>query len=186
MRTGTGLALCLWPVTVALWPAGALAGDLIGRIVPPYPAQLRDIGGSCMTLTAGYEHICDYSVGVLADSAPIAGSAPATAANDDASDTTIRYVVAGRMAGRDGKQARWLITDAVPYPTAQAGYHLQVSSCRVAGRDDPQVIAVVRGDLEGELLTDVLWARRVDLPAGTFTTLDPKSVDCINEAYLGL
>lgn len=44
MRTGTGLALCLWPVT-------ALAGDLIGQIVPPYPSSLRDIGGSCMTLT---------------------------------------------------------------------------------------------------------------------------------------
>ena len=167
-----GLALCLWPMS-------AWAGDLVGQIVPPYPAGLHDIGGSCMTLTPGYAHVCDYSVGVLAD-----------AANDDDIDQTltpvIRWLVVGRMVGRDGAQARWLITDAVAYPKAEAGFHLQMGSCRLAGREDDRVIAVVRDDDAGELLTDVHWARRVELPVGKFTELDPRAVDCLNEAYLGL
>ncbi|HVK50709.1 MAG TPA: hypothetical protein VM469_03095 [Pseudoxanthomonas sp.] len=168
MHRITGLALCVWPMSV--W-----AGDLVGQIVPPYPQGLHDIGGSCMTLTPGYAHICDYSVGVLAD-----------AANDDELAPVIRWLVAGRMVGRDGSQARWLITDAVAYPKTESGYHLQMGSCRLAGREDGQVIAVVRDDSEGELLKDVHWARRVALPAGKFVELDPRSVDCLNEAYLGL
>jgi hypothetical protein len=168
MRLLTGLALCLWPVS-------AWAGDLVGQVVPPYPAGLHDIGGSCMTLTPGYAHVCDYSVGVLAD-----------AANDPEAEPVIRWLVAGRLVGRDGSQARWLITDAVAYPKSDPDYHLQMGSCRLGGRDDAQVIAVVRDDSQGELLTEVRWARRVELPAGTFTELDPHAVDCLNEAYLGL
>lgn len=169
MRVFTGLVVWLGSVNLAM------AGDLVGRIVPPYPEALHDIGGSCMTLTAGYEHVCDYSVGVLA-----AGSGDAEARPD------IRYLVAGRMAGREGSQARWLITDAVLYPKASDTYHLQIGSCRLNGHEDARVIAIVRGESEGELLTDVLWARRLDLPAGKFEAVDPKTVDCINEAYLGL
>lgn len=162
----TGLSACLLPVS-------ALAGDLIGRTVPPYPDGLRDIGGSCLSDIAGYEHICDYSIGVLAD-------------DDDEDAPPIRYVVAGRMAGRDGQMARWTITDAVAYPKAGDGYHLQTGNCRVHGKDDGRVVAVVRDDQDGEFLRDVIWARRLELPAGRFTVLDPVAVDCINEAYLGL
>lgn len=168
MRRITGLVLCLWPVT-------AMAGELIGQVVPPYPATLQDIGGSCMTLTPGYAHICDYSVGVLADAVEDAADLP-----------VIRWLVVGRMVGRDGTQARWLITDAVAYPKSESGYHLQMGSCRLAGQQDDRVIAVVRDDDQGELLTDVRWARRVELPLGKFTELDPRAVDCLNEAYLGL
>lgn len=165
MVTCVGLAFCLLP-------ASALASDLIGLTVPPYPHALRDIGGSCVSDRSGYEHICDYSMGVLADGPE---EAPVS-----------RYVIAARMAGREGQQARWLITDAVPYPRSEPGYHLQTGTCRLDGREDDRVIAVVRDSLEGELLKDVLWAQRLELPDGKFTPLDSTKVDCLNEAYLGL
>ncbi len=159
-------------LTLCLLPASAFASDLIGLTVPPYPDGLHDIGGSCVSDRPGYEHICDYSIGVLADGPDEAAVA--------------RYVIAGRMAGRDGQQARWLITDAVPYPKSGAGFHLQTGTCRLDGRDDDRVIAVVRDSLADELLRDVVWARRLELPDGKFTPLEPARVDCLNEAYLGL
>ncbi len=160
-----GLLLCTLP-------AGALAGDLIGRTVPPYPDGLHDVGGSCLTDTPGYEHICDYSIGVLADGAE--------------EGAALRWIVLGRMAGREGQQARWLITDAVAHPDTGAGYHLQTGTCRLDGKEDDRVLAVVRDDPQGELLTDVVWARRVQLPQARFLPIEPARVDCLNEAALGL
>ena len=59
--------------------------------------------------------------------------------------------------------------------------------CRVDGRDDARVAAIVRQhDMATEWLKDVAWAGRLKLPAGRFDVLEARAVDCINEAYDGL
>lgn len=155
-------------------PVGAAAGvvDLVGKTMPPYPEGLREVGGICLNDSTDAEHVCDYSIGLLAD------------ANDDLeAETVMRYVVAGRMAGRDGAAALWKITDALPYPQVAGDYFWQAGSCRVEKVDDVSVIAVLRRSPDEEYFSDVAWARRLDLKSGKFTVIDPARVDCINEGY---
>ncbi|MET0717506.1 MAG: hypothetical protein ABWY34_03780, partial [Pseudoxanthomonas sp.] len=83
-------------LTLAMLPLAAEAVELIGKTVPPYPQGLQDIGGSCLSDSADPAHVCDFSIGLLAD---------ATA--DPNFEATPRYVVAGRMAGREGPLALW-------------------------------------------------------------------------------
>ena len=157
---------------LAMLPMAARAVELIGRTVPPYPDGLQDVGGSCLSDSTDPAHVCDFSIGLLAD-----------ADADPSAEVAPRYVVAGRMAGREGPLALWKITDAQPYPKAGKGYFWQAGSCRVDGADDAKVIAVVRQGAEHEYLTDVAWARRLDLKSGKFSVVEPSRVDCINEGY---
>lgn len=160
------------PLVLAMLPLGAGAVELIGKTVPPYPPGLRDVGGSCLSDSADPAHVCDFSIGLLADADP-----------DPSAEPVLRYVVAGRMAGREGSLALWKITDAQAYPKVEKGYYWQAGSCRVDKADDAKVIAVVRQGAEQEYLTDVAWARRLDLNSGKFSVLDPARVDCVNEGY---
>ena len=89
---GTGLA---WSMSV-LAPLSVAATDLVGRVVPPYPAGLDELGGSCVSDSTDPARVCDYSVGVLASPA--------------------------RDAGGDGEQARQRPDPAVA-ATAQARAH---------------------------------------------------------------
>jgi hypothetical protein len=159
-------------LVLATLPSTVGAVELIGKTVPPYPAGLRDVGGSCLSDSTDPAHVCDFSIGLLAD-----------AGTDPSAEPVLRYVVAGRMAGREGPLALWKITDAQPYPKTVKGYFWQAGSCRVDKVDDGKVIAVVRQGAEQEYLADVVWARRLDLESGRFSVIDPKRVDCINEGY---
>ncbi|WP_368561693.1 hypothetical protein [Pseudoxanthomonas sp. UTMC 1351] len=173
------MGAAVWPLLLALSSSGAHASGLIGKIVPPYPEGLHDAGGSCISESDDYAHVCDYSIGVLA-----AGGGEGS--QGDEAEPTLRYVVAAKMAGRDGQSALWKITDAQPYPKAEEGYQLQFGSCRVHGKDDERLAAVVRQSMDQEYLQDVIWARRLDLPSGKLVEVQPSAVDCINEAYFGL
>ena len=161
-------------LVLATLPMAAGAVELIGKTVPPYPEGLQDVGGSCLSDSADPEHVCDFSIGLLAD-----------AGTDPNLEAVLRYVVAGRMAGREGPLALWKITDVQAYPKADKGFFWQAGSCRVDKVDDAKVIAVVRQGAEQEYLTDVVWARRLDLKSGKFSLVDPARVDCINEGYGG-
>ena len=159
-----------WPallLSLAL-PHTAGAVELVGKTMPPYPGGLREAGGACLSDSTGTGHVCDYSIGLLADA--------------DA-EPVMRYVTAGRLAGRDGPLASWTITDAQPYPKVAKGFYWQAGTCRVDKVGDDKVIAVVRQGLEQEYLGDVAWARRLDLESGKFRAIDPARVDCINEGY---
>ena len=149
--------------------------ELVGRVVPPYPEGLQDIGGSCVSDSADPARVCDYAITLLAS----------TPLEDDVVPEP-RYVMAGKMVGRDGARARWQVTDAVPYPRVAPGYYLQFGTCRLQGRNDARVAAIVRQHGMQAWLDDVAWAGRLELPAGRFTVLDTRAVDCINEAYDGL
>ncbi len=157
---------------LSLSPAVAGAVELIGKTMPPYPEGLQEIGGTCLSDSAGPEHVCDFSIGLLAD-----------ASADPQAEPVLRYVVAGRMAGREGPKALWKITDAQAYPRTAKGFFWQAGSCRVDKVDDAKVVAVVRQGAEQEYLTEVAWARRLDLKTGKFSVIDPARVDCINEGY---
>jgi len=159
-------------LVLAMLPMAASAVELIGKTVPPYPQGLRDVGGSCLSDSTDPAHVCDFSIGLLAD-----------AGADPSADPVLRYVIAGRMAGREGPLALWKITDAQAYPKVEKGYFWQAGSCRVDKTDDAKVIAVVRQGAEQEYLTDIAWARRLDLKSGKFSVLDPARVDCVNEGY---
>ena len=153
-------------------PLVAGAVELVGKTMPPYPEGLREVGGNCLSDSAGLEHVCDYSIGFLAD-----------ASDDPEAEAVLRYVVAGRLAGRDGSNALWKITDALAYPKTAKGFFWQAGSCRIDKVADAQVLAVVRQGVEAEYLDDVAWARRLDLKTGKFVVVDPARVDCINEGY---
>ena len=157
---------------LSMSPLVAGAVELIGKTVPPYPEGLQDIGGSCLSDSTDPEHVCDFSIGLLAD-----------AHTDPEAEPVLRYVIAGRMAGREGPLALWKITDAQAYPKVATGFFWQAGSCRVDKVDDAKVIAIVRQAAEQEYLTDIAWARRLDLKSGKFSVLDPARVDCINEGY---
>lgn len=159
-------------LVLATLPMAAGAVELIGKTVPPYPEGLQDVGGSCLSDSADPEHVCDFSIGLLAD-----------AGTDSNAEPVLRYVVAGRMAGREGPLALWKITDMQPYPKVGKGFFWQAGSCRVDKVDDAKVIAVVRQDTEQEYLTDVAWARRLDLKSGKFSVVGAARVDCVNEGY---
>ena len=160
------------PWALVLLSLNASAGELIGKTVPPYPQGLREAGGTCLSDSNDPARVCDYSIGMLA-------------ATDDDPDApaAMRYVVARRMAGRDGKLASWVVTDALPYPEVAHDYQPQTGSCRLDKVDDDRIVAVVRQSQDAEYFSEVAWARRLDLPGGKFVLVDAARVDCVNEGY---
>ena len=78
-----------WPallLSLAL-PQLAVAVELVGKTMPPYPDGLREVGGACLSDSTDAGHVCDYSIGLLAD-----------ANADPDAEPLMRYVIAGRMA----------------------------------------------------------------------------------------
>lgn len=152
----------------------AQAGEsLIDRTLPPYPQGLNSLQGTCLPGEEGLVHVCDYAISVLGHGA----------FGDDADPVS---VVAERNPDHPAHvhwEPRWLITDVLPYPEAGDGYFLQVGSCRVEGRDDGYVAALVRHDDASPYSTDVTWARRLDTDRGRLERVDPGRVDCPNEYY---
>ena len=163
-----------WVLLLLALPLGANAVEhaLVGRTMPPYPEGLREVGGICLADPGNPGAVCDHSIGLLADTS-----------NDPDAAAVMRYVVAGRMEGRDGTVALWKITDALPYPAVGQDYFWQAGSCRLDRVEDGKVIAVVRHDLEQEYSRDVAWARRLELESGKFVVVEPERVDCLNEGY---
>src|SRR5262245_35531393 len=54
-------------MSVALLALPAQAVELIGTQVPPYPAGLNSLGGSCLGDPQQGEDVCAWSIGVLGD-----------------------------------------------------------------------------------------------------------------------
>lgn len=144
---------------------------LVGRILPPYPDGLRDLQGTCLSGSDEIARICDYGISVLGR------------IDDPAQDARRLHVVAQRNLHRDeGGEARWEVTDALPYPDAPPGYFLQVATCRIDGIADGQVAALVRHDDASTYSSDVAWARRLDFASGRLIEVDAARVDCLNES----
>jgi len=146
--------------------------DWIGRVVPPYPEGFRSNTGGCVGSGNNAEQICARSIGTI----------------DDADDRSVR-LYAAELAGRNGNEARWKITDLVPYPKLQRGERVSISTCTVGGVADAGAIAIVDTAVEDALAREtfaaVRWAVRLDRASGRFVELDPQQVQCYNEGIDG-
>jgi hypothetical protein len=136
------------------------AQGLVGSIVPPYPAGLSEQEGSCVGDKPGQP--CEWGIGILANAA---GKKVQIYAGSDATD------------GR--KDARWRVTDVLPYPTLGKGLDLAVAVCRSGGAEDSAILAVVR-NAKREFLQATGWVYRLDRTSGKFVKLSPTGIDCIN------
>lgn len=179
---GVGLAaLAAWAWACPAWagpplpapaaaPAAAPAPGWIGRVVPPYPDGLKSNTGSCVGSGSAPEQICARSIGTL----------------DDAEDRSLKFY-AGEFAGREGNEARWKITDVVPYPKLKRGEYVSVATCQRDGVDDPGLIAIVDTAVPDAAAQEMLearrWAIRLDRDTGRFVEVPPASVRCYNEGY---
>lgn len=181
------IAALLWAGTVGAAPHGphkpqepartdsagaANWANWIGRVVPPFPEGFRSNTGGCVGSGSNAEQICARSIGTV----------------DDADDRSVR-LYAAELAGRNGNEARWRITDLVPYPKLQRGERVSISTCTVDAVADPGAIAVVDTAVEDALAREtfaaVRWAVRLDRASGRFVDLDPRRVQCYNEGIDG-
>ena len=55
-----GSSTLAWSMSV-LAPLSVTAADLVGRVMPPYPAGLDELGGSCVSDSVEPARVCDYS-----------------------------------------------------------------------------------------------------------------------------
>jgi hypothetical protein len=141
------------------------AEELVGREVPPYPAGLENLIGSCVGDTEKGEDICAWSIGTLNH----IGSAAAIG------------VFAGRSLGNtaDGT-ARWLVTGYVTLPSPQEGYEVQIGMCRRSGVEDQTIVAVARLDPNSEASDDISWAAQLDRSSGALAEMPTAGIDCLN------
>lgn len=152
-------------LTASIFPVTVFGADLVGSIVPPYPAGTDSRNGACIgkpAETVGKE-ACPYSVGLLEKGPGI-----------------YTQIYAAKLSHRTEKNAFFKVTDAIPYPTVTQGYYLAFGLCRLSGENDDTVLAVVR-TTDAEWHRDATWARKVDLPSGTFKKISPDNVECMNE-----
>lgn len=168
-RAAIVLAALVLPALSAVAADRIDRGNLVGKMMPPYPDGLDELQGSCLSGGPDRTQICDHSIAVL-------GHRP----SDPARTPVSRWIVSARNLDREARQPRWFVTDAVAAPKPRAGYDLQIASCRIDGTEAPNVIAFVR-HREDEISRDVRWAWQYDLAAGELAPVDVKRVDCINE-----
>lgn len=162
-----GVALAM--LAAAASAAGPQSDSLVGRTVPPYPAGLDELQGTCIAGGPSFEQVCDYSLAVIG-----------RFATDPAMGATSTQVLALRSLDKDAGRPRWNVTDAVAVPKPRNGYQLQIGTCRIDRVDKPGVVAFVRHG-ESEYSRDVRWAREFDIASGRLLPVASKRVDCINE-----
>jgi hypothetical protein len=150
-------------VSTVLLAFPAQAVELIGTQVPPYPAGLTSLNGSCIGELAQGEEVCAWSVATL----------------NDASGTPIG-IYAGRLTGRrsDGTP-RWLVTGQLPLPPIAEGYEIQMTTCRRDGIADALLVAVAQFTTDAEYSADVLWAARLEPTDGILVEVGTKGIDCL-------
>lgn len=153
---------------VAVLPASVIATELIGSIVPQYPDGLTSRTGSCIAQIRGYEHACDYAIVVVEDS-----------------NRLPKFIAGNRFDHRVGtKHVYWMIKDVILYPDIQKDYFLSIGMCRLNGKEDSTIIALVRAE-DKEWFSDIHWARRFDLQLEKFVEMPIIGVECANESWGG-
>jgi hypothetical protein len=139
---------------LALTCQAGQSADLIGTVIPPYPAGWKHLGGACLT----YRETCDFAI-------------------SDLKSPSATYVVIGKSArSNDPREPRWLVTDILQ-PRVPAGHHIESADCRLNGKIDGTILAVVK-TTDTEWFKNVLVAYRVKLPAGRFEKISTKGVQC--------
>jgi len=150
-------------VSTVLLALPAQAAELIGTQVPPYPAGLESLTGTCLGDTAKGEDVCAWSIGTLSDASGAAVG-----------------IYAGQSLGHNSDGTpRWLVTGHLPLPKLAEGYEVQITTCRLDGVADAELVAVARFTTEAEYSTDVSWAARFERKGGTLREIGTKGIDCM-------
>jgi hypothetical protein len=150
-------------VAAVLIASTCRADGLVGKTVPPYPAGLQSLSGSCLGDPAQGEDVCALTIATL----------------NDASGAVVG-IFAGAAAGHDADGgAFWKVLAELPVPGVASGYEVQIGTCRRDGADDPLVVAVARLDPNSEYSADISWAARFDRERATFAEIKTAGVDCL-------
>ncbi|MFO1187029.1 MAG: hypothetical protein U1E87_05995 [Alphaproteobacteria bacterium] len=135
----------------------------VGSIVPPYPAGTESYEGICVGPDG--KDLCAFSLGKLftLPREPIA-------------------VYAGKFHGRapDGREALWLVTDAIPHPGLTDAQGFRWATCLNNGVSDGAVMAVVE-DKNAARSKAAGWAYKLDYETGKLVRLDPAGIECVFE-----
>lgn len=139
--------------------------SLINKVVPAYPAELEVYEASCISDALGVEHGCDISIKIL------------KVKNGNPISILAEKVIKNNLQGTS--QAQWLVTDQVQYPKIGADEFLVLSRCRLNGKFDSTILAVVV-ESKTEWIEAKGWARKVDLSTGKFLVMNASGIQCEN------
>jgi len=139
--------------------------SLVNKVVPAYPNGTEVYEASCISDALGAERGCEIAIEVLKvkDGNPISILA--------------KKVIKNNLQGTS--QSQWLITDKIEYPKIDAGESLVLTQCRLNGKLDRTILAVVV-DSKTEWLAVKGWARKVDLSTGKFLVINSSGIQCEN------
>ena len=160
-----GGALTLAPRLAALLALASCAHiepspDLVGSIVPPYPAGLSEREGACIGKGDAL-HVCEYSIGVLSD----ASGKP-------------QWILAKHFERYDERGVAYAgVTDVLAYPRTSKNRQLLLWTCLFKNEVDASVLAVVTKPA-AQAKSASGWAYRVDFATGKFVKLNPSDVAC--------
>ena len=137
--------------------------SLIDSIVPPYPNDLTSMSGSCSG--PSLEEICDFSVSVLHTSRgePIS-------------------VLAMKRVAHINDEARWRVTDQIPFPALAENQFLATYDCRSGANRIWGLTAVVTYSRSDGYSPAVKWAYLLNHTTGKFLKYSPQGIACLTAA----
>lgn len=154
----------IFVLCVMLFAGQSNANGVVGSIVPPYPEGWKHRGGACIASSLGANRSCEFSIGILEKSNKL-------------------FFHFGKSVPRtDPKQARWLITDQMPYPETTPGFQVVYGLCEKDGKPEDTIIAVVK-TTDTEWYTTVHSAYRANLNTGRFEDTSTEGVRCLSEGW---
>lgn len=132
----------------------------IGHVTPPWPPEMEHVGGSCIP---DGDELCAYGITLLRKEES-------------------RWFFMGRALEDPtaSDESKWQVLDAIPVPPVPADFELLWGTCRFNGREESNIVAIVRSDDTQQLLNEVIWARRADIDSGRFAVPPLAAVDCLN------
>jgi hypothetical protein len=144
------------------------AAVLIGQRVPPYPEGMIEISGICVP-AAGAADVCAYGLATI--------GAPGV----DGGAATARFLIASRNTEPRADTPVWQVMDALDLPAIEPGDDFQLVGCRLDGKDDGGIVAVMRYGAGGSPASP-RWVRRFDVDAGKLVEIEPARVACEDPA----
>lgn len=142
--------------------------ELIGRMVPPYPPELPDLGGSCFSApgTGPASAICAYAF-----SAHGSGWERLT------------HVLVLKAVGHVDNQTQWRVLDVLARPAEPAGRTLIYHGCVRGDRSGAALVAWIDASTDAEWFEPVYRAWEFDFARERLREVPVEGVRCLNEGY---
>ena len=143
--------------------------NIVGTVVPPYPQGFDSFEGTCIAGKGKTAQPCQYTIGIL------------QASRDD----TPVGIFAGTYDHLENNFIRWKVTDYIQYPAVPNGHTFTSVGCQLNGTEDETILAVLEPEkgnsMEPAGLGKAIWARKLNVASGKFTTVGTSSVKCLYE-----